>query len=138
MAEVGRYEATYDDAGFLATSTLGPQDPETRIYDPDGSGDLDQIVRGDGDEVDFVTDTFGRQTVLTRHFTGMASGDHEASYENPSGFETSSSLPTSVTDPMSRTRSYVYDDFDRLLTSTSDEYGVQRGSTRTGWWSRRG
>jgi RHS repeat-associated protein len=132
QATVQDLQATYDVYGNIRTQTVGPQSPTRFTYDPAAAAYLDQLTRGDGNLEEYQQDAFGRDVYFRRTFAAGVTGQHNFAFAQPSGNETGGSMPTQVTDPAGRVRTYVYDDFDQVVRSQSVEWGTVRWHWRQG------
>ncbi len=127
---VASWGATYDDMGFT-TSRQNGSVTEQITRDPAGTGDITRIDRADGGYETFAHDAFGRETEFAKHF-GSSSGLYLSRYDQPAGTTAPDARPTDVTDPGGMSRSYVYDDFGRLVESQAVDFGTQRWQYSSG------
>lgn len=122
--------ATYEAHGFRDTATQGPQSPTTFLYDSTGLGELTHITRG-GDGTPYLDenayDPFQREGNIVRQFGGGSTGQHTFAYTNGSTPEVGDDLPVTVTDPNGQLRTYIWDDFGHLVSSTSEEWRAASG-----------
>ncbi len=126
------WSATYDDHGYMDSETLGPREATMYTLDELGLGRVEELDRGDGDIEEFDHDAFGREIDVIRHFDGMTSGTFSLGHTATTGLEVREDRPSSVEDPLETERDYEYDDFGRLIVSTSDDYGTQRWAYEDG------